>query len=65
MVSQENMFKIANLFQETLDALTMLPPATLFDESSVSSVWLEVVERTSKFLRSVVMGDVLNQEQVS
>ena len=28
-------------------------------------VWLEVVERTSKFLRSVVMGDVLNQESAS
>ena len=54
-----------DLLQETLDALTMLSPASLFDESSVSTVWLEVVERTSKFLRSVVMGDVLNQESAT
>ena len=54
-----------DLLQETLEALIMLPPPSLFDESSVSSVWLEVVERTSKFLRSVVMGDVLNQESAS
>ena len=52
-----------DLLQETLDALTMLSPASLFDESSVSTVWLEVVERTSKFLRSVVMGDVLNNQE--
>ena len=48
------------LLQETLGALTLLPPPSLFDEDSVSSVWLEVVERTSKFLRSVVM----NQDDV-
>ena len=36
----------------------LLPPASLFDQSNVSSVWMEVVERTSKFLRSVVMGDL-------
>ena len=33
-----------------------LPEGTLFDENSVSTVWLEVVERASKFLRSVVKG---------
>ncbi len=46
------------LLQETLEALILLPPPSLFDESAVSSVWLEVVEKTSKFLRSVVMGEV-------
>ena len=46
------------LLQETLEALVLLPPASLFDQSNVSSVWMEVVERTSKFLRSVVMGDL-------
>ncbi|KAI8508669.1 E3 ubiquitin-protein ligase herc2, partial [Branchiostoma belcheri] len=45
------------LLQESLDALRTLPEATLFDESSVSSVWLEAVERATKFIRSVVMGD--------
>ena len=33
-----------------------LPEAALFEAQSVSEVWLEVVERTSKFLRSVVLG---------
>ena len=47
-----------DLLEETLDALRLLPPASLFDESTVSSVWLEVVERTSKFLRSVVQGQM-------
>ena len=51
----QNQFKC---FQETLEALVLLPPASLFDQSNVSSVWMEVVERTSKFLRSVVMGDL-------
>jgi E3 ubiquitin-protein ligase HERC2 len=33
-----------------------LPEASLFEAHSVSEVWLEVVERTSKFLKSVVLG---------
>lgn len=41
----------SELLQESLDALRALPEATLFDESTVSSVWLEVVERATKFLR--------------
>ncbi|XP_040317493.1 E3 ubiquitin-protein ligase HERC2-like [Herpailurus yagouaroundi] len=48
----------SELLQESLDALRALPEASLFDESTVSSVWLEVVERAAKFLRSVVTGDV-------
>uniref|UniRef100_A0A3B3D0M2 E3 ubiquitin-protein ligase HERC2 n=1 Tax=Oryzias melastigma TaxID=30732 RepID=A0A3B3D0M2_ORYME len=38
------------LLQESLDALRALPEATLFDETTVSPVWLEVVERATKFL---------------
>lgn len=41
------------LLQESLDALRALPEATLFDEATVSPVWLEVVERATKFLRFV------------
>ncbi|XP_048243824.1 E3 ubiquitin-protein ligase HERC2-like isoform X1 [Haliotis rufescens] len=48
----------SELLQESLDALRSLPEATLFDEASVSSVWLEVVERATKFLHSVVAGDL-------
>ncbi|XP_041440166.1 E3 ubiquitin-protein ligase HERC2 isoform X2 [Xenopus laevis] len=43
----------SELLQESLDALRALPEATLFDEGTVSSVWLEVVERATKFLRDV------------
>ena len=46
----------SELLQDSLDALRSLPEATLFDENSVSTVWLEVVERAAKFLRSVVEG---------
>ncbi|GAB1604494.1 E3 ubiquitin-protein ligase HERC2-like [Argonauta hians] len=48
----------SELLQESLDALRSLPEATLFNESSVSPVWLEVVERASKFLHSVVAGEL-------
>lgn len=48
----------SELLQESLEALRALPEATLFNETTVSPVWLEVVERASKFLRSVVLGDV-------
>ena len=44
------------LLDEALEALQYLPEATLFDEAAVSPVWLEVVERATKFLRSVVAG---------
>ena len=46
----------SELLQESLEALVSLPEATLFDESTVSSVWLEVVERATKFLRAVIEG---------
>ncbi|XP_066478199.1 E3 ubiquitin-protein ligase HERC2 isoform X5 [Tiliqua scincoides] len=48
----------SELLQESLDALRALPEASLFDEGTVSFVWLEVVERATKFLRSVVTGDI-------
>lgn len=44
------------LLVEALEALQLLAPAALFDDSNVSPVWLEVVERSSKFLRQVVTG---------
>lgn len=46
----------SELLNESLEALQSLPGATLFDENSVSPVWLEVVERSDKFLRQVVLG---------
>lgn len=44
------------LLDEALEALQDLPEATLFNDQSVSPVWLEVVERATKFLRSVIAG---------
>ena len=42
-----------------MSALRSLPEATLFEEdSSISPIWLEVLERASKFLKSVVCGDI-------
>lgn len=49
----------SELLQESLEALQSLPEATLFEESLVSSVWLEVVDRASSFLQGVVKGYVL------
>ncbi len=46
----------SELLQESLEALQSLPEATLFDESAVSPVWLEVVDRSARFLRQVVLG---------
>ena len=46
----------SDLLEESLDALRCLPEATLFDEGAVSLVWLEVVDRATKFLRGVVEG---------
>lgn len=46
------------LLLESLEALQMLPMGTLFDESCVSHVWLEVVERSAKFLRQVVTDGI-------
>ncbi|KAK5650580.1 hypothetical protein RI129_001609 [Pyrocoelia pectoralis] len=51
------------LLTEALDALQQLPIATLFDQSNVSPIWLEVVERSAKFLRQVVTGDITSGRQ--
>ena len=46
-----------DLLEESLDALLTLPEASMFDAGSLSPVWAEVVERTTRFLRAVVTGD--------
>ncbi|XP_064481734.1 E3 ubiquitin-protein ligase HERC2-like isoform X2 [Ornithodoros turicata] len=48
----------SELLRESLETLRGVPEATLFSECSVSPIWLETVERASKFLRSVVLGDI-------
>ncbi|XP_078045783.1 E3 ubiquitin-protein ligase HERC2 [Augochlora pura] len=56
--SGEDIEFCSELLSESLEALQSLPEATLFDETNVSQVWLEVVERSAKFLRQVVTGDI-------
>ena len=46
-----------DLLEESLDALLTLPEASMFHAESLSPVWTEVVERTTRFLRAVVTGD--------
>ncbi|XP_033632375.1 E3 ubiquitin-protein ligase HERC2-like [Asterias rubens] len=48
----------AELLHDALEALRSLPEATLFDESSISNVWAEVVQKATDFLTSVVVGDL-------
>lgn len=44
------------LLQETFESLQSLPEALLFDESKVSPVWIDILEKSSSFLRQVVLG---------
>ncbi|CAG9815802.1 unnamed protein product [Phaedon cochleariae] len=53
----------SELLTESLEALRMLPVATLFAQKNVSPVWLEVVDRSSKFLRQVITGDTTTERQ--
>ncbi|XP_025832237.1 E3 ubiquitin-protein ligase HERC2 [Agrilus planipennis] len=53
----------SDLLLESLEALQILPVASLFDCSTVSPVWLEVADRSIKFLRQVVTGDVVSGRQ--
>ena len=46
-----------DLLEESLDALLTLPEASMFHAGALSPVWAEVVERTTRFLRAVVIGD--------
>ncbi|XP_053987984.1 E3 ubiquitin-protein ligase HERC2 isoform X2 [Hylaeus volcanicus] len=58
--SGEDIELCSELLSESLEALQSLPEATLFDENNVSQVWLEVVERSAKFLRQVVTGNIVS-----
>lgn len=44
------------MLREPLEALLLLPEATLFNDEPVSPIWLEIVDRSSNFLRDVVLG---------
>lgn len=56
--SGEDMEMCSELLSEALESLQELPEATLFDSAAqVSPLWLEVMERSIKFLRLVALGD--------
>ncbi|XP_055600343.1 probable E3 ubiquitin-protein ligase HERC2 isoform X2 [Uranotaenia lowii] len=57
--SGEDVELCSELLLEALEALQTLPEASLFDTSHMSSLWIEVVEKSIKFLRQVVLGDVM------
>lgn len=48
----------SELLLDALEALQGLPEASLFDTTQVSALWLEALERSVKFLRQVVLGDL-------
>ncbi|CAH1128754.1 unnamed protein product [Ceutorhynchus assimilis] len=51
----------SDLLEESLDALRMLSPCTLYNQADISPVWLEVVEKSSKFFKQVVEGETSRQ----
>ncbi|KAF7995498.1 hypothetical protein HCN44_006605 [Aphidius gifuensis] len=56
--SGEDIEFCSEILTESLETLQSLPEATLFEENSVSQVWLEVVDKSTKFLRQIVTGDL-------
>uniref|UniRef100_A0A1B0AIV8 HECT-type E3 ubiquitin transferase n=1 Tax=Glossina pallidipes TaxID=7398 RepID=A0A1B0AIV8_GLOPL len=57
--SGEDTEMCSELLCEALESLQDLPEALLFDTSQVSPLWIEVLERSIKFLRQVALGDSL------
>lgn len=55
LISGDDSDLCSELLSDSLSALLLLPPASLYDPNLVSPVWLEVVDKTTKFLRSVVL----------
>lgn len=56
--SGEDIEMCSELLCEALESLQELPEASLFDATTeISPLWLEVMERSIKFLRLVALGD--------
>ncbi|XP_026481651.1 probable E3 ubiquitin-protein ligase HERC2 [Ctenocephalides felis] len=45
------------LLSEALDSLQSLPMACLFKHNTISPIWLEILDRSHKFLKQIVLGD--------
>ncbi|XP_055844671.1 probable E3 ubiquitin-protein ligase HERC2 isoform X2 [Episyrphus balteatus] len=57
--SGEDTEMCSELLSEALESLQDLPEASLFDATQVSPLWIEVLERSIKFLRQVALGDIM------
>lgn len=57
--SGEDIELCSELLSEALVSIQELPEASLFDMSKISPIWLDLLERTLKFLRQVVLGDIM------
>lgn len=49
----------SELLTDSLESIQMsLEPGALFDTSSLSSLWIEAIEKSIKFLRHIVLSDI-------
>lgn len=48
----------SELLLDALEALQLLPEASLFNSHDISPLWLEVLDNSIKFLRKVVVDDI-------
>ncbi|XP_077975128.1 E3 ubiquitin-protein ligase HERC2-like isoform X2 [Styela clava] len=62
--SSEDSDLCTDLLQDTLFAFRALPPASMYDVSKISKTWINVVDRTKEFLKSVACGDLGNTHDV-
>lgn len=56
----------SELLSDTLEAIQLsLDPGALFDTSSLSTLWLEAIEKSIKFLRQIVLTDIGSENEAS
>ncbi|KAG5682891.1 hypothetical protein PVAND_012209 [Polypedilum vanderplanki] len=55
----------SELLSDTLEAIQLsLEPGGLFDTSSVSTLWMEAIEKSIKFLRQIVCNESEGEQQI-
>lgn len=56
----------SELLNDSLEAIQMsLEPGALFDTSSLSTLWMEALEKSIKFLRQIVLCDISSDHEAS
>jgi E3 ubiquitin-protein ligase HERC2 len=54
----------SELLSDSLDAIqTSLEPGGLFDTSALSTLWIEAIEKSIKFLRQIVLNEIHNENE--